>query len=113
MTAMICRISALSLAAALLALASAGCDPVVDVSGTVHNQAGVPLEGVVVTLTMPKRVPDTVKTAKDGSFVVGLIGADPLKTRISFQKDGYKKLEQPVGKEERVTVEITLLPDSR
>jgi hypothetical protein len=97
--------------AGFFVLACSGCDPVVDVSGTVADHNGAPLEGVQVTLTTANRAPDSVKTAKNGSFVVGLVGADPKKTRVSFSKQGYKTQEQPVGKEERVILKITLLPD--
>jgi hypothetical protein len=108
MTAMIHRLSTLLFAVALFT--SAGCDAVIDVSGTVRDQAGVPLDGVAVTLTTPGRQPRTYKTTKDGAYHVGYVGGDPLDMRVSFRKDGYKTLDRPVGKEERVVMNITL-PD--
>ena len=110
MTTMISRIGALFLVGGLVA--SPGCDRVVDVKGTVRDRAGASLEGVVVTLKTSGRVPFTAKTARDGSFDVGFIGADPADIRISFQKAGYKTLERPIGKEDRSTMDVTLMPDS-
>ena len=86
------------------------CDPSLRVEGTVHDRQGSPLEGVTVILQSEGRGPHNTVTAKDGSFSVGIVGADPREARLVFQKDGYKTLEMPLGKEYANKMNVTLEP---
>jgi hypothetical protein len=90
----------------------AGCDQNVSATGTVRDPSGVPLESVSVTMETTGRAPDIANTAKDGAFNVGIIGADPRATRISFQKPGYKRIQQPLGPDPRPVLQITLVPEA-
>lgn len=94
--------------AGMLALALAGCDPYVKVDGVVRQASGGPLGDVSVVLRTTGREPRLVKTGNDGAFDVGIVGADPRETYISFRKDGYQPLEEVVGEEERRTMAVTL-----
>lgn len=94
-----------------VALGLVACDPYVTVTGVVREPSGAPLPDVVVTLQTVGREPDRATTSDDGSFNVGIVGADPQRTRISFQKEGFKQLDEVVGKEEGRTMEVTLLPN--
>lgn len=98
-------------AVAAVAFGLVACDPYVTVTGVVREPSGAPLPDVVVTLQTAGREPDRATTADSGSFNVGIVGADPQRTYISFQKEGFKQLEQVVGAEERRTMEVTLLPN--
>lgn len=95
------------LAAAVLGLAA--CDPSVTVKGIVREGSGGPLEDVTVTLRTDGREPDVDKTNSDGKFNVGIVGADPQKTSVSFTKAGFQETVQIVGQEERRTMDVTLL----
>lgn len=94
---------------AWIAIGSAACDPVVNPTGTVRDPAGVPLEHVRVTLETQGRSASR-ETSKDGTFDVGIVGADPRKTQISFEKPGYTSITQPLGSEDRPVLTITLAP---
>ena len=96
-----------------LALASGlgACDLNVTVSGVVRDPSGAPLEDVDVTLQTPGREPDRAKTINDGSYNVGIVGADPKQTRISFQKQGFRDQAQQLGEDPRPTIEVTLVPN--
>jgi carboxypeptidase family protein len=98
----------LACGAALSCQRSSSADSSVNVDGTVHDRSGVPLADVVVTLSAPEREPDSVMTAADGSFSVGLTGAVPQRTHISFHKSGYKALEQSLGEEASPRMNIAL-----
>lgn len=98
-------------AIAAIALGLMACDRYVTVTGVVREPSGTPLRGVVVTLQTVGREPDRASTANDGSFNVGIVGAEPQRTRISFRKEGFQQLEEVVGKEERRAMEVTLLPN--
>jgi hypothetical protein len=52
-------------------------------------------------------------TAKDGSFGIGIVGAEPRQTKLLFQKDGYKSLEMPLGNEYASKMNVTLEPEVR
>lgn len=96
------------LAIAIVACASAiACDPEVKVAGKVHDHQGSPLEGVTVTLHSEGRGPHTTVSAKDGSFTVGIIGADPEHISLVFEKQGYKTLQMPFDSKQD-SVQITL-----
>jgi hypothetical protein len=95
------------IAAAVLGLAA--CDLNVTVSGVVRDTSGAPLEDVAVTLQTAGREPDRTKTLGDGSFNVGIVGADPRQTQISFHKDGFQDLAKGLDGEARPTMEVTLL----
>lgn len=97
--------------AGLVALALGGYDPYVKVDGVVRQPSGSPLGDVSVVLRTTGREPRMVKTGSDGAFDVGIVGADPRATFISFSRHGYRALEQVVGEEERRTMEITLQPE--
>ena len=87
----------------------AACDLNVTVSGVVRDASGTPLEDVAVTLQTAGREPDRTKTTSDGSFNVGIVGADPKQTRISFHKDGFQDLAKGLDGEARPTMEVTLV----
>jgi len=99
------------MAAIAAAAGLAACDLNVTVTGVVRNPSGVPLENVAVTLQTPGREPDRASTIGDGSFNVGIVGADPRRTRISFHKDGFQDVARELGDEPRPTLEITLVPN--
>jgi hypothetical protein len=82
--------------ACVLAAATIACDPTVQVEGTVHDSQGKPLEGVTVTLQSEGRQPHQTVTAKDGTFGLGIVGAEAGQTKLVFQKDGYVTREQPL-----------------
>jgi len=84
------------------------CDPTIRVEGTVHDRQGNPLEGVTVTLQSEGRGPHKTATAKDGSFGIGIVGADPRQTRLSFEKEGYKTVDLPLGGNDRASLQVTL-----
>ena len=85
------------------------CDLNVTVSGVVRDASGAPLEDVAVTLQTAGREPDRAKTIGDGSFNVGIVGADPHQTQISFHKDGFQDLVKGLDGEARPTMLVTLL----
>jgi hypothetical protein len=89
----------------------AGCDLNVTVTGVVRDPSGVPLQDVAVTLQTPGREPDRARTTSDGTFNVGIVGADPRKTRVSFHKDGFQDVARDLGEEARPTMEVTLIPN--
>ena len=94
----------------LLAIELCGCDPYVKVSGVVRQPSGAPLAEVSVVLRTAGREPHQAKTDNDGAFDVGIVGADPRATYISFARDGFRPVEELVGDEERRTMEVTLQP---
>jgi hypothetical protein len=96
--------------AAAVAIGSIGCDPYVKVTGVVRESSGAPLAGVNVTLETADREPRSDTTASDGTFHVGMIGADPRLTYISFERDGFQRIQEVVGEEEQRTMEVKLLP---
>jgi hypothetical protein len=69
------------------------------------------LQDVAVTLQTAGREPDTARTVGDGSFNVGIVGADPSQTRISFHKDGFRDVEKALGGQARPTLQVTLIPN--
>jgi hypothetical protein len=87
-----------------------GCDEEVFVKGVVRGPTGAPLEGATVTFTSPGRPADTAKTHSDGTFNVGMIGADPEKAHISFEKDGFQKVDRPLEGRPQWAMDITLTP---
>lgn len=87
------------------------CDPYVTVTGVVRESSGGPLADVTVTLRTVGREPDIARTVSDGKFNVGMVGADPRKTSISFTKTGFRGIEETVGEEERRMMEVTLDPE--
>jgi hypothetical protein len=93
--------------------ATIACDPSIRVEGTVHDRQGTPLEGVTVILQSEERGPHNTVTAKDGSFGIGIVGAEPRQTKLLFQKDGYKSLEMPLGNEYASKMNVTLEPEVR
>jgi hypothetical protein len=96
--------------AAAVAIGNVGCDPYVKVTGVVRESSGAPLAGVSVTLVTADRDPRSDTTASDGTFHVGLIGADPRRTYISFERDGFQRIEEIVGEEEQRMMDVKLLP---
>src|SRR5690349_6904481 len=102
----VCRLAVIG----MLAIALSGCDPYVKVSGFVRQPSGAPLAEVTVVLRTTGREPHQAKTGNDGAFDVGIVGADPRATYISFACDGFQPVEEVVGDEERRTMEVTLRP---
>jgi hypothetical protein len=96
-------------AVVVVAFGLTACDPYVRLEGIVRDPSGAPLPDVAVILTMPGQLPDKTMTASDGSYNVGLIGADSKQTRISFEKDGYPSFEKVVGKPDQQTMDVTLI----
>jgi hypothetical protein len=102
------RVSASLLLALCLGFAAA-CDENVTVTGVVRSQTAAPVPGVSVTLETSGRAPDKATTGEDGSFNVGIVGADPRRTRIHFEKTGFIPQERNLGREARSTMNIVLL----
>lgn len=102
----VCRLAVMG----LLAIELGACDPYVKVSGFVRQPSGAPLAEVTVVLRTAGREPHQAKTGNDGAFDVGIVGADPRATYISFARDGFQPVEEVVGEEERRTMEVTLQP---
>jgi hypothetical protein len=99
--------SVLVTVAAVVGLAA--CDLNVTVSGVVRDSSGAPLQDVAVTLQTVGREPDKARTGSDGSFNVGIVGADPRQTRISFQKDGFRDFAKGLDGEARPMMQVTLV----
>lgn len=97
-------------AIALIALVTAGCDEEVFVKGVVRDPTGAPLTGATITFTSPGRPADTAKTSNDGTFNVGMIGADPSKAHVSFEKEGFQKVERSLEGRPQWAMDITLTP---
>lgn len=95
---------------ALVTFTTAGCDEDVFVKGVVRSPSGAPLPGATVTFTSPGRPVDTVKTPADGTFNVGMIGADPNKARVSFEKEGFQTVERSLEGRPQWAMDITLMP---
>jgi hypothetical protein len=106
------RPPAAALCAVVFAVVLAGCDQNVSVTGAVRDPGGRALEDVVVTLETPGRTPDVAHTAKDGSFNVGIVGADPRRTHLSFRKEGYVAQARDLDGDARPTLAIVLAPQA-
>jgi len=96
--------------AAAFAAASAACDPYVTVTGVVQDKSGSPIQGVIVELETAGRMPHRSETTSNGSFHIGMVGADPRSTSVSFRKDGYQDVRRNVGERPRPTINVTLVP---
>lgn len=97
-------------AIALIALSVFGCDEEVFVQGIVRGPGGAPLEGASVTFTSPGRAAYTVTTPSDGTFRVGMINADPQTASVSFEKDGFRKIDRSLDGRPQWAMDITLTP---
>jgi len=87
------------------------CDTSVRVGGTVRNHDGTPLEGVSVTLQTQGRGPHTTTTDKNGTFTIGMVGADPTQVTLVFEKPGFKTLHVPFDpKQTSLQVELDADP---
>lgn len=109
----ICR-GLLAIAMAVCAITIA-CDPKVRVEGTVVDHRGKALEGVTVRLQSEGRGPHKTETTQDGTFSIGMVGADPAHTSLLFEKKGYKTLQMPFDSTQaslRVTLETETLQGS-
>lgn len=95
--------------AVAIAVTGSACDPYVTVDGVVRDPSGAPLQDVAVELETANRAVHPAKTASDGSFDVGIVGAEWRKTSITFRKDGYQDLRRGLA-EERSTMNVTLRP---
>ena len=95
-------------AVVVAALGLQACDLNVTVTGVVRDPSGRPIQHVAVTLETPGREPDRATTTADGAFNVGIVGADPRQTRISFHKDGFKDVARELGEDARPTIDVTL-----
>lgn len=96
----------LAIAIAVCAVAIA-CDTRVKIEGTVRNHQGNPLKGVTVTLQTEGRGPHRTLTESDGSFAVGIVGADPAHINLVFQKQGYRTLQLPFDTKQ-ANMQVTL-----
>jgi hypothetical protein len=94
----------------IAALGLAACDLNVTVTGVVRDPSGRPIQDVAVTLQTPGREPHRARTIVDGTFNVGIVGADPRQTRISFHKDGFNDVARELGEEARPAMDVTLTP---
>ena len=94
----------------VVALAACACDLNVTVSGSVREASGGPLADVTVTLQTPGRQPHATHTRADGSFDVGMVGADPEAATVSFAKPGFQSLERGLGGEARPVLHVVLAP---
>ena len=95
-------------------VATIACDPTLTVTGTVCDRQGNPLADVTVLLQSEgRREPHKSMTAKDGSFGIGMVGADPGQTTLLFEKEGYKSVRMPVSHEPTREVHVTLEPEAR
>lgn len=92
------------------ATASTACDSYVTVTGVVQDKSGAPLQGVAVELETAGRMPHRTETASNGSFHIGMVGADPRSTSVSFRKQGFQDVRRNVGDKPRPTVNVTLMP---
>jgi hypothetical protein len=104
--ARVCRWRAI----ALIAIGMLGCDEEVFVKGIVRGPTGAPLEGVSVTFTNPGQAAYSVKTPSDGTFRVGMINADPERANVSFEKDGFQRVERSLDGRPQWAMDITLTP---
>jgi len=95
--------------AVAIAVTGSACDSYVTVNGVVRDSAGAPLQDVAVELETTGRAVHPAKTASDGSFDVGIVGAEWRKTSISFRKDGYQDMRRGLAAE-RSTINVTLRP---
>jgi hypothetical protein len=68
------------------------------IAGYLGRPSGAPLAEVTVVLRTTGREPHQARTGNDGSFDVGIVGADPRATYISFARDGFQPIEEVVGK---------------
>ena len=57
------------------------------------------------------RVSREDKTKEDGIYDIGMIGAKPEETKLTFSKDGYKSFILHFEKEGDKEIDITLEPD--
>lgn len=88
------RLGLLVLAVVLGMAATAACEPMLRVNGTVRDRSGHALDGVAVLLRAEGRGPHLAKTDKDGVFHVSIVGAE--RAMVSFSKDGYRPTEVDV-----------------
>ena len=89
------RLGLLLLGVALGVVAAPACEPMLRVSGTVHDRGGHALDGVAVLLRAEGRGPHPATTDKDGLFHVSIVGAE--RAMVSFAKDGYRRTEVAVN----------------
>ena len=97
----------------IVALVVAACDLNVAVTGSVRETSGEPLADVAVTLQTPGRQPHVTRTGEDGSFEVGMVGADPEAASVHFEKAGFVPLERGLGGDARPTMHVVLVPEQR
>jgi hypothetical protein len=99
-----------SFAWAVTGLMIGACDPTVRVTGVVRGVDGKPLADVTVTVQAERRGPHVSTTAPDGSFAVGVVGAKPERTKVSFQRAGYQPLHRVLGAGRPTSFTIVLEP---
>jgi hypothetical protein len=92
---------------ALIAMIAA-CDPVVRVSGTVHDEVGNPIGGVAVVLQAEGRAARERTTANDGTFYVTMIGVKPQGTKILFRKPGFLTVERSIADRNAAPIDVVL-----
>jgi hypothetical protein len=94
-----------------VALVVSACDLNLAVSGSVRGPSGKPLPDVAVTLRTPGRQPHVTHTSADGSFDVGMVGADPEAASVYFEKVGFVPLARGLAGEARPTLHVVLVPE--
>ena len=61
-------------------------------------------------LEAPGRVAHVERTADDGTFHIGMVGADPKRTSISFERGGYVKQQQRLAGA-KTELKVILVPE--
>ena len=94
-------VSRASASSALVVLALAGCDPGVDIAGTVHDRTGTPVPSATVSLSCPSgtrlpQVHDVMTTGEDGTFHTHGLGC--------LQRDCTLTATLPTGGSSTITV---------
>jgi hypothetical protein len=79
---------------AAAAMATAACDPVYDVQGTVHDPAGAPIVGAAVTKSCPSGRTEHETTDAAGQFSFGGVGGsfEAGKCSLTIDAPGYTRL---------------------
>lgn len=94
--------------ALVLLLAIVACDRVITVKGVVRDPAGKPLANVAVTLQALSRGPHKAVTALDGTYDVGIVGADPSTTKVYFEKASFERVERQLWAVSEYVIDVTL-----
>ena len=83
-------------------------DPFVGAKGVVRDKDGKPLAGVNLLLESNNRISREDKTKEDGKYDIGMIGAKPEETKLTFSKEGYKPYILNFEKLGDIEIDVTL-----